>query len=320
MAPYTFLALGPASAKADASWISHPMIKAICQYEGAAITGKRWGSRILGIGFDALVLALKTLSPSVSGPYFATNPWIGAALRLTGRKDFVVTGVYAEPSSRSWKILRRLIGDAPVITMSQSETLPWNADGGRAWCVLYGNSLGYPSNKRSEDFHIFIGGSSDRDPEAIRALEEEVLASTTPVRLTIATGGTAREIRRGGNVVTHPGYVDQKEFGELLSTASVVFLPLARGTRAAGHMVLVGAVESGIAVAVTPNEGMKEYMMEPGIARCDPHQPLLPQLRELADATRHRQAEIRGLWEEKLSLDSYISRIMELLESARGSA
>lgn len=306
---------------ADAAWISHPMIKAICQYEGAAITGKRWGSRVLGIGIDALVLALKTLQPSVSGPYFATNPWIGAALRLTGRKDFVVTGIYAEPSSRSWKILRRLIGDAPVITMSQSEAVPWNADGGNAWCVLYGNTLRYPPKQQSDEgFHIFVGGSSDRDPLAIRALEDEVLASTTPVRLTIATGGPAGESRRGGNVVRRPGYVSQKEFGELLSTASVVFLPLARGTRAAGHMVLVGAVESGIAVAVTPNEGMREYVLDPGVALCDPDQPILPQLRELADATRHRQAEIHALWEEKLSLDSYISRIMELLEPARTTA
>lgn len=296
------------------------MIKAICQFEGAAITGKRWGSRVLGIGIDALVLALKTLNPSVKGPYFATNPWIGAALRLTGRKDFVVTGIYAEPSSRSWKVLRRLIGDAPVITMSQSETVPWNADGGRALCVLYGNSLGYPPKQPSEDFHIFVGGSSDRDPRAIRALEDEVLASPTPVRLTLATGGPAGEIRRDGNVVRRPGYVSQKEFGELLSTASVVFLPLARGTRAAGHMVLVGAVESGIAVAVTPNEGMNEYVMEPGVALCNPDQPILPQLRELADATRHRQAEIHAQWEEKLSLDSYISRIMELLEPARTKA
>ncbi|WJH23652.1 glycosyltransferase [Pseudarthrobacter defluvii] len=317
MAPYTFLALGPASATADAAWLSHPMIKAICQFEGAAITGKRWGSRVLGIGFDALVLALKTLNPSVKGPYFATNPWIGAALRLTGRNDFVVTGIYAEPSSLSWKILRRLIGNAPVISMSESETGPWNADGGKAWCVLYGNSLGYPPRKHSDVFHIFVGGSSDRDPQAISALEEEVLASTTPVQLTIATGGPAGETRRGANVVTHPGYVSQKEFGELLCSASVVFLPLARGTRAAGHMVLVGAVESGIAVAVTPNEGMKEYVMEPGVVLCDPDLPILPQLRDLADATRDREADIRALWEERLSLDSYIGRIMALLEPVR---
>ena len=146
------------------------------------------------------------------------------------------------------------------------------------------------------------------------ALEEEVLASTTPVQLTIATGGLAGETRRGANVVTRPGYVSQKEFGELLSSASVVFLPLARGTRAAGHMVLVGAVESGIAVAVTPNEGMKEYLMEPGVILCDPDRPILPQLRHLAAATRDRQAEIHALWEQRLSLNSYITRIMELLE------
>lgn len=316
LAAYTLLAMGPANPRSDSEWLRHPLIRAVCQYEAAAVTGKRYGSRILGVGLDALILALRTLTPSVRGPYVATNPWIAVALRLTGRKDFVVTGIFAEPSSRSWKVMRRFIGDAPVITMSKSETGPWNADGGRAQAVLYGNSLGYPPKKPSETLHIFVGGSSDRDPRAIRALEEEVLESSTPVRLTLATGGPAGETRRGGNVINRPGYLSQQEFGELLSTASVVFLPLAPGTRAAGHMVLVGALESGIAVSVTPNEGMKEYARGPGVALCDPDRPILPQLRELADASRSKQDEIRALWADAFSLESYIARVGMLLESS----
>lgn len=314
LASYTLLAMGPASPRADSEWLSHPQIKATCQHHRAAVTGRRLGSRVLGIGLDSLILALRTLNPAVRGPYLATNPWIGAALRVTGRNDFVVTGIYAEPSSRSWKVMRRLIGDAPVITMSQSETGPWNADGGRAQAVLYGNSLCYPPKKASQDLHIFIGGSSDRDPLLIRALEEEVLASSTPVQLTLATGGPAGETRCGENVIRRPGYLSQQEFGELLSTASVVFLPLASGTRAAGHMVLVGALESGIAVGVTPNEGMREYVIGPAVALCDPEQPLLPQLRELAEASHAKQDEIRAIWANDLSLKSYIARVGELLE------
>lgn len=306
--------MGPANPRSDSEWLRHPLIKAVYQNEAAAVTGKRYGSRVLGVGLDALILALRTLNPSVRGPYVATNPWIGAALRLTGRKDFVVTGIFAEPSSWSWKILRRLIGEAPVITMSKSEAGPWNADGGRAQAVLYGNSLGYPPKKASENFHIFVGGSSDRDPRAIQALEEEVLESSTLVQLTVATGCPAGETRRGENVVKRPGYLSQREFGEVMSTASVVFLPLASGTRAAGHMVLVGALESGIPVSVTPNEGMKEYVIGPAVALCDPARPILPQLRELADAAGSKQDEIRVLWADAFSLKSYIARVGELLE------
>jgi glycosyltransferase involved in cell wall biosynthesis len=312
--PYTILALGPASPPSDAEWMSHPFIKTVINHEAASVTGKRFGSRILGVGFDSLMLALRTLKPSVKGPYFTFNPWIGVALRLTGRKNFVVTGIYAEPPTRSWRVLRRFNGDARVITMCNSEIEPWNASGGRAHAVLYGNTFEYPPKKPSPNLHIFIGGTSDRDPGVIRMLEEEVLASSTPVRLTLATGGPASEIRNGENVVVRPGYVNQRQFGELLSTASVVFLPLAYGTRAAGHMVLVGALQCGIPVAVAPNEGMRDYVkISPAIVRCELDQPVLPQLQRLADATRGKEEEIRALWAETFSLTRYIARVEEIL-------
>lgn len=311
---YTLLALGPASPRSDYEWLSHPRIRTIFQHRPAAPTGKRFGSRILGIGLDSLILALRTLSPSVHGPYVANNPWIGAALRLTGRNNFVVTGIYAEPSSPSWKVLRRLIGDARVIALSESETAPWNAAGGCAQAVLYGNSFGYPQKNAPDYLHIFVGGTSDRDPEIIQSLEDEVLASSTAVHLTLATGEQAGETRRGENVVKRPGYLSQREFGQLLSTASVVFLPIAQGTRAAGHMVLVGALESGIAVGVTPSEGMREYVIGPAVALCDPERPVLPQLRELAEASYSKQDEIREFWANTFSLKSYVARVGELLD------
>lgn len=314
MHSYTLLALGPASPRADAEWLGHPRISAICQHTSAAPSGRRLGSRVLGIGLDSLVLAIRTLKPSVKGPYIANNPWIGAALRLTGRKNFVVTGIYAEPSSRSWKVLRKLIGGARVITLSKSEAGPWNAAGGCADAVLYGNTFGYPLRSPSSHFHIFVGGTSDRDPRIIRALEDEVLRSPTPVLLTLATGEPAGEIRRDGNVIIRPGYLNQQDFGKLLSSASVAFLPICQGTRAAGHMVLVGALESGVAVAVTPSDGMREYIIGPAIAQCNPDQPLLPQLQRLAAQFDTKQREIHQFWADSFSLRTYVARVGEFLD------
>lgn len=314
MASYTLLALGPASPESDQEWLACPHISDIFQHHRAALNGRRFGSRVLGIGLDSLVLAIRTLRPSVKGPYVANNPWIGAALRLTGRRNFVVTGIYAEPSSPSWKVLRRLIGDAPVIALSESEAGPWNADGGRAQAVLYGNSFGYPAKNAPQHLHIFVGGTSDRDTGIIRALEAEVLNSAEPVHLTLATGEPAGEIRHDGNVVSRPGYLTPKAFGELLSTASVAFLPIRQGTRAAGHMVLVGALESGVAVGVTPSEGMKEYVIGPAVAGCDPNQPIIPQLRRLVDQPASQEESIRQFWADTFSLSSYVSRVGAVLE------
>jgi hypothetical protein len=311
---YTLLSIGPANPEADRAWVGSPYVGQVFRQELAAINGKRFGSRILGIGLDSFVLALRTLRPTVRGPYLANNPWIGAALRLTGRSNFAVTGVYAEPASNSWKVLRRLIGKAAVVTLSESEAGPWNASGGRASAVLYGNTFGYPKAKPRQEFHIFVGGTSDRNQEIISVLEQEVLASVEPVRLTLATGGPAGEIVSGRNVVTRPGRLTPEAFGVLLSKATVAFLPLRDGTRAAGHMVLVGALECGLPVGVTPSRGMKEYVQGPAIVTCDPDQPLLPQLREIAKSAEGQCVSIRSYWSEVFSLDAYIDRVGKALD------
>ena len=284
--PYTMLAIGPPNSASDQAWLGSPHTDRVIRYPSAAISGKRFGSRVLGIGLDSLMLAVRTLRPGLRGPYLANNPWIGAALRITGRKNFAVTGIYAEPASRSWRVLRRLIGDATVITLSESEVAPWNAAGGRASAVLYGNTFGYPLKRPQQGLHIFVGGTSDRDPEAMRVLEEEVLRSKEPVRLTLATGDAARDVVSGDNVVSRPGVLSQRDFGALLSTASVVFLPLLDGTRAAGHMVLVGALECGIPVAVTASRGMTEYVIGPAVVSCDRDRPFLPELRSTRRGAR----------------------------------
>lgn len=317
---YTLLAIGPANPVADRAWLDSPKIGRVIRQRSSAVAGRRFGSRVLGIGLDSLLLAVRTLGPGAGGPYLANNPWIGAALRVTGRKNFVVTGIYAEPASRSWKLLRRLIGAAPVITLSKSEVGPWNAEGGNASAVLYGNSFGYPPRHCEDNLHIFVGGTSDRDADLIQRLENEVLASAAPVRLTLAVGGPQSESIAGRNVVCRPGTLSQAEFGSLLSTASVAFLPLVGGTRAAGHMVLVGAVESGIPVSVTSSEGMAEYVIGPSISLCDRALPLLPQLLSLSESSSGQEASIRDFWQQVFSLEAYVGRVSEVLESLSGAS
>lgn len=312
---YTFLAIGPANPEADRAWLASPFVGRIFRHRTAAIGGKRFGSRVLGIGVDSLLLAVRTLSPNFHGPYLANNPWIGAALRLTGRNNFVVTGVYAEPASRSWKILRGLIGAATVITLSESEAGPWNAAGGRAVPVLYGNTFHYPPKQATDLLHIFVGGTSDRDRATIAALEAEVLASKEPVRLTVATGEPKRETGANRNVVSRPGPLSAQVFGEVLSTADVLFLPLLDGTRAAGHMVMVGALESGVPVGMTASGGMTEYRLGDAIELLHRDQALLPQLRALAEAAKGREDSIRQLWREVFSLDAYIARVGKALKA-----
>lgn len=312
---YTLLAIGPENPEADRAWLANPKIDRVLRQPSSAVAGKRLGSRVLGIGIDSLLLAVRTLRPGTGGPFLANNPWIGAALRVTGRKDFVVTGIYAEPTSRSWKVLRSLIGDSLVVALSESEVGPWNAAGGRASAVLYGNTFNYPPKRQPQEFHIFVGGSSDRNPQAIRELEEEVLTSQSPVRLTLATGEEASKKVAGDNVVSRPGPLNQRDFGALMSTASVVFLPLLDGTRAAGHMVLVGAAESGIPVAATHSRGMAEYIVDPAVTKCDSDSPFLPQLRSIASNHGEKEAAIRGLWAKTFSLEAYVARVCGFLRS-----
>lgn len=307
---YTLLALGPSDASSDEKWLQGRLVSHVIRNESASVTGKRFGSRALGIGLDSLLLAMKTLRRGDGEPYLANNPWIGAALRVTGRRKFVVTGVYAEPNSRSWKLLRCLVGDVPVVTLSRSEAVPWNESGGHAQAVLYGNSFGYPRKSiQGSSLSIFVGGTSDRDLSIVRKLEEEVLESEEPVLLTLATGEPAGERVRGSNAVRRPGPLDQRAFGELMSRASVLFLPLKDGTRAAGHMVLVGAMEIGIPTAITPNRGISEYIIGPGISECDTSLPILPQLAAIAALGRGNDDAIRKCWKEMFSLEAYILRV-----------
>lgn len=310
---YTMLAIGPANPDADMAWLKTAAILRVVRQPSKAVGGKRLNNRMLGIGVDSLLLALRTFAPGVRGPYLANNPWIGAALRLTGRKNFVVTGIYAEPRSRSWQVLQRLIGHTKVITLSESEANAWVADGGTAAAVLYGNTFRYPAKTASDEFHIFVGGSSDRDESLISRLESEVLQSDGGVRLTLAVGGQAGITEVNGNLVERTGTLSQKEFGQLLSTASVAFIPIKNGIRAAGHMVMVGALECGIPVLMTPAMGLREYFLAPAVSALNPDENILPQLRLLVDDPRNDSESIRSTWKQVFSLDAYTQRVASLI-------
>lgn len=314
---YTLLAIGPANPEADSVWLGTQSVSRVIRQPSQALAGKRLNNRMLGIGLDCLLLAMRTFRPGIRGPYLANNPWIGAALRLTGRKKFVVTGIYAEPKSRSWRILQKLIGHTKVVTLSSSEARAWVMDGGDATPVLYGNSFGYPSKKVSKEFHIFVGGSSDRDEALMARLEKEVLEAEPGTRLTLAVGGESGTVEANGNVVHRPGPVSQEEFGELLSSASVAFIPIQNGIRAAGHMVMVGALECGIPVLISPAQGVREYIHGDAIGALNAEKEILPQLRALAEDSRNQPEQVRAFWREEFSLEAYTRRVVGVLDSLR---
>ncbi|GAB2713279.1 hypothetical protein GCM10027038_09150 [Arthrobacter bambusae] len=141
------------------------------------------------------------------------------------------------------------------------------------------------------------------------------MLSEDPVELVLATGEGPSETISGESVVKRPGHLSQSDFGALLSTASVTFLPLRDGTRAAGHMVMVGSLESGVPIAVTSSRGMSEYVFGQAVVACDRDQPILPQLRSLAHTMLGQEESIREFWRETFSLNAYIARVGSILES-----
>ncbi|WP_156466019.1 MULTISPECIES: hypothetical protein [unclassified Rathayibacter] len=297
---YTMVALGrPVPGYAEL-WESQPEIAGIVRFEHAQPQGIRWGRRALGLGVDAAVVAVKAVLTGPRRSFLALNPWTGAALRLLGRRDLAVTGLYAREGSRSWRILRRLLGSAPVIATVEVEAAAWTADGGRAAHVLYGTEFPYPS-KREHDAgqppSLFVGGSSDRDRTVVDALIAQVLDSPDPIHLTLAIGRESSPLSNGaGSRVVSVGPVTQAEFGRLMSEADLVFLPLKIGERAAGHMVTVGALQIGVPVATTPSIGMKGYIDGVFVRVVRGGDTLLADLLVIAREMRTRTSEIRAHW------------------------
>jgi hypothetical protein len=301
----------------DAVWIQSDRIKRVVRLRSATPSGRRRGSRALGLGIDSLLLALKTMVLARSGPYLAANPWTAVALRPLVRQCIAVTGLYAVPGTRSYRLLLRFLREVPLVTLSRIEAQHWNESGGRAVAVLYGNSFGYPPRQPAEGSvtRVFIGGASDRDGSLITTLEEEVRSTEeVAVRLTVVDGGAPDHWSCGASEVCRPGLVSSRAFGRLISDSDVVVLPLRDSGRAAGHMVLVGALEAGVPVLVTPARGIQEYVDGKWVETLDPSTPLLPKIIAFADEHSADGERIRHYWQQTFSLPAYVERVCRALD------
>jgi hypothetical protein len=314
---YTILRLGSRDVDAESFWLASPWVSRIVCLRSATNSGLRLGSRVLGIGLDSCALALKSLL-STRGPYIAANPWIGVALSLTLRKDFVVTGLYARPGTRSWKVLRFFLRDKLVLTTAEAETESWCSEGGRARSVLFGQTFGYPASRFRGDgvLRIFVGGTSDRDHSLVERLEEEVRAADIAVELRILNGSAGATATDGTCTVVRPGRVSPDRFGVILSECDVVVLPLRENGRAAGHMVAVGALESGVPVVSTKVVGMTGYLDATGMSVLETHERLLPQLAPYLDYPDACRAGIREAWSRRFSAEAYVSRFVDAIVSS----
>jgi glycosyltransferase involved in cell wall biosynthesis len=310
----TVLTLG--SATGAELWTQIPAVTDIVTFENARPDGRRAGSRALGLGLDSFLVAARAVVRRRPSVYVVTNPWIAVAMRAFTRRPFVVTGIYAVAHSRQWKVLRRVLGNSLMIVWSEVETEPWNAAGGQAVAVKYGNTFEYPQPKPrlpGAPLRVFVGGSSDRDRVLISALTAEVLAFDEPVRLDVAIGGSPDTVRSGTNEVITHGPLSQAQFGALMGAADVVYLPLRDNPRAAGHMIMTGALQLGVPVVTTPSRGMREYVDGNYVSQVDTAQALPALLRAAADHPDRR--EVQQYWQSNYSREALLHRVSALVES-----
>jgi hypothetical protein len=315
--PRVLLVLGKDSANVDEYWLASGAISEVVRLERAVPSGLRFGNRLLGLGLDSVALALKAVVLRKGGRYLAANPWIAVALRLLGVRDIAVTGLYASPGSRSFRVLRQFLKDAVVVTTVQIEADAWNDAGGRAAPVLYGNNFGYPRRltESPTTLTIFIGGSSDRDSIFIETLEKELMSGESPVftSLIVVANDQPSITTNDFASVEHTGYVSAQRFGELLASSDVVILPLRPNGRAAGHMVTVGALEAGVPVLTTTSRGMEGYVDGTYVQYLNPELPLLPQASKLAALGLRERANITEFWQTQFSRGAYVNRVARAL-------
>ncbi|WP_170944614.1 glycosyltransferase [Rhodococcus sp. 14-2483-1-1] len=231
---------------------------------------------------------------------------------------FAVTGLYAVPGTNSWKLLQRSLKDIPIVTTAEIEAEQWVNEGGKATAVLYGNTFGYPEASTSTTVPtIFIGGTSDRDPDLISSLIDEVRTDTRSVRLIVADGSGSRTWRGERAEIEHFGRVSSEEFGRIMSTSDVVFLPILNKPRASGHMVCVGALECGLPVVSSECTGMDGYVDGKFVTHLDPEASILDQLIACADGPLDSE-QVRAYWTENFSLDAYIGRVLTAVDHLTG--
>lgn len=280
----------------------------------ATPSGLRWDSRVLGIGVDALRVALKVRLQSGHEPTLALNPWIAVACRATGIRSLAATGIYAAPASRSWRMLWRALRDVPIVATSRVEADAWAASGGVVRAVRWGGRTAVGLSRETEVVpQVFIGGTSDRDIAQLNRLLEEVRASSSKLRIVIADGsGPKKEVIGNSEVVWLP-YISRAEFLQNLQSSNVSFIPLRDSGRAAGHMVLSASLEAGLPTFVTRSAGMEEYLEVPGPTPWCWTEPLVPRLIESAAADEPARFALRKCWFEHFSNVAYIRDVSAAL-------
>jgi hypothetical protein len=215
-------------------------------------------------------------------------------------------------------MLRRILGSAPVVTLSEVEAGNWRDAGGRAVAVRYGATLGYPARRAPLDPHrvrVFVGGASDRDLVLLQNVISEAEEQQAPLDFVLCIGQVDLDpaLAMLGRVEQHRG-VPQAEFGRLLSTCDVAFLPLEDTDRAAGHMVAVGALESGVPVVASPTAGMHDFFELYGVYEALPH-GVVGQLLSVGLDGRDDAERLRQEWSGQVSRRAYADRVARAFRS-----
>jgi hypothetical protein len=278
-----------------------------------APSGLRLGRRSLGLGVDAMVLASwLRVQPARHQAVLAMNPWTAVACLKVGLSDVGCTGLYALPGSASWIRLRAALGNRPVVTTSESECEAWKAEGGRAVATQWGGTFNIARAEPPTDgapVRLFVGGSSDRDANAVQRLATQVKDSRGACELHVADGTGAVGGETVGGIRRYPR-LSTHEFHQLMSSCHAAVLPLRERQRAAGHMVFVAALQAGLPVAVTPNIGMDAY-----IERLPAGVPVaygeldLEVIMRLARATRGARSKLVSAWEDNYSAEKFAARV-----------
>jgi glycosyltransferase involved in cell wall biosynthesis len=312
MSEVAIVGLGMIDAARQFTWRAHIQHARFVMLEHPAQSGLRLGRRSLGIGLDSALVALKALPQR--GPVLALNPWPAAACRKIGRVSHLAcTGIYAEPGSDSWNLLRRLLGpETAVVAMSETEARAWRQDGGCAAPARWGGTFNTPlSSAPTGRPRIFVGGTSDRDSDAVMRLVTEVQSRHEAVEVVVADGSGPRQWSSGDRVIRWLPFVPQQAFLAELAASHVSFLPLRDRGRAAGHMVLAASLEAGLPVLATAVSGMTEYL-NPAVSRWNGDDPL-SSLLELATVDQAARAAQHAVWRECMSLDSHVRSVVNAL-------
>jgi glycosyltransferase involved in cell wall biosynthesis len=313
---WSVLDLGPAPAGGTERWNGDDRVEHVFRVEDAAPSGRRAGSRLLGLGLDAIRVALRARVHGAHGPLIAMNPWTTVAARLLGYNQVSTVGLYAVEGSRSWRLLRAAIGVRPVITLSQHEAERWQLAGGRSGAIRYGATfppLEIPQSDvagtRRNGLRIFVGGSSDRDKAAINDLVRRV-RRRNDIHLVIAVGDRDDE---DDEAVQHFGPIAPDQFSRLIVESDIVYLPLSDNGRAAGHMVLVEALQRGKPVVANWVAGMDEYFDDRHVIRA--RGDLVDQLAEVAASFRGKPEVLQDYWRRTHSSEAFGQRILDTLDA-----